>query len=73
MTIQLIRVTTGPAKGKYLLIISENGDVIHSNGYRARNGQMPKDAEWVVSKREMPEWAKPFVRDYTYQKQHGLL
>ena len=73
MAIKLIRVTSGPAKGKYLLRITETGDIIHPNGYRSKKGQLPWNAEWVVSTRKMPEWAKPFVKDYNYQKQHGLL
>jgi hypothetical protein len=41
MAIKLIRVTSGPAKGKYLLRITESGDIIHPNGHRSKNGQLP--------------------------------
>jgi hypothetical protein len=41
MAIKLIRVTSGPAKGKYLLRITESGDIIHPNGHRSKKGQFP--------------------------------
>lgn len=73
MAIKLIRVTSGPATGKYLLWITETGDIIHPNGYVSPGGRLPWNAEWVVSQRKMPQWAKPFVRDYNAQKRYNQL
>lgn len=58
---RLIRMTTGVAKGRYLLLDEDRGKIIHPNGYISLGCVLPWNGQWIFSSRPMPRWAAPYL------------
>ena len=58
---KLIRMTSGPAKGRYLLLDEKRDRIIHPNGFVSEKCVLPWNGEWSESARPMPQWASQFL------------
>jgi len=58
---KLIRMTSGTARGRYLLLDEKRNRIIHPNGYVSEKCVLPWTGYWKESSRPMPAWASQFM------------